>query len=210
MLDRLAEQIASAGIPLLTVSGTPPNPTLTFRPEATAQQQADAEAIKAAFDWTQATHDAWLRLKQHPQAQAIIDQLNEQGMILRALVAVLLDEINLLRGAIVGVASATWDPANMANATGVTSPAVTVNGAAFGDVVEVAAPYSLAGIVATAYVSAADQVVVRLHNGTGGAVNLGSGQWTVIVRRPAATPLRTLVQARNAITAKLNSGEVDL
>lgn len=212
MLDRLAEQIATAGIPLASITpnaAQPTNPTLIFRQEATAQQQTDAETIKTNFDWTQATHDAWLRLKQHPLAQALLDRLTEEGMILRALVAVLIDELNILRGQVIGVGQAVWDPANMANATGVTSPNFTITGAQLGDEVQVAAPYTLQGITATAYVSAADTIVVRLQNGTGGAINLGSGTWGVVVRRPTALPARTLTQARNAIASKLDSGNVD-
>lgn len=209
MLDRLTETITAAGIPLATCGGVAPEPVLTFRPEATQGQIDAANAIVAGFDWSQAAHDAWLLSKLHPQAQELIDRVDQFGMILRALVGVLLDELNILRGQIVGVAQAVWDPANMSNGTGVTSPNLTVQGAAFGDVVDVVAPYSLAGITATAYVSAANTINVRLHNGTGGAVNLASGTWGVCVRRHTALPDRTLAQARTAIANKINAGEVD-
>ena len=77
----------------------------------------------------------------------------------------------------------SWDPANLADGTGVTSSSVTVTGAAFGHRVEVAAPYDLQGILCTGYVSGADTVKIRLQNETGGAINLASGNWRVIVRR---------------------------
>jgi hypothetical protein len=75
----------------------------------------------------------------------------------------------------------TWDPANLADGAGVTSAAVTLTGAAFGDAVLVAAPYDLQGIVCTGYVSALNAVKVRLQNETGGAVDLANGEWRVRV-----------------------------
>jgi hypothetical protein len=52
-------------------------------------------------------------------------------------------------------------------------------------------------------------VKVRLHNGTGAAVNLASGSWKVVVRRHVALPPRDLGQLRTAIRARLDSGSVD-
>jgi hypothetical protein len=78
-------------------------------------------------------------------------------------------------------ATFAWDPGNLADGTGETSAAVTVTGAAFGDVVLVGAPYDLQGIICTGYVSAADTLRVRLQNETGGAINLASGDWKVRV-----------------------------
>lgn len=56
-----------------------------------------------------------------------------------------------------------------------------MTGAAFGDYVIAAAPYSLQGITCNAYVSAAGNVQVRLQNETGGAIDLASGTWRVRV-----------------------------
>ncbi len=75
----------------------------------------------------------------------------------------------------------TWDPASMSTGSGETSSAVTVTGAAFGDFVQVAAPYDLQGIVCSGYVSAANTVRVRLQNGTGSTIDLASGTWKVRV-----------------------------
>ena len=97
----------------------------------------------------------------------------------------------------------------MANATGLTSAAITVTGAAFGDEVRPVAPYSLAGITATAYVSAANTVNIRLHNGTGAAVNLASGTWTVIVRRQPVMAQRTKAQLVTAMQTKITAGDAD-
>lgn len=127
----------------------------------------------------------------------------------RAVADVIINEINVLRGIVIGADSLVFDPANMPNATGLTSANITVTGAAFGDFVDVAAPYSLQGIIATAYVSAVNTVVIRLHNGTGGAVNLASGTWNVIVRRQGVLAPRTLAQAKTAIKNSINAGTVD-
>lgn len=78
----------------------------------------------------------------------------------------------------------SWDPASLVDGAGATSSAITVTGAAFGDAVLVAAPYDLQGIMCTAYVSAANTVVIRLQNESGGPVDLGSGTWRVQVFKP--------------------------
>jgi len=70
-----------------------------------------------------------------------------------------------------------WDPGPLVDGAGETSPAITVTGAILGDFVVVAAPYDLQGIVASAYVSAADTVRIRLQNETAGPIDLASGTW---------------------------------
>lgn len=79
--------------------------------------------------------------------------------------------------------SAVWDPGSLADGAGETSSAITVTGAAFGDQVSVGAPYDLQGIIATAYVSAADAVKIRIQNETGGTIDLASGTWRVFVHK---------------------------
>jgi len=76
-------------------------------------------------------------------------------------------------------ATTTWTPGTIATGSGVTSSALTVSGAALGDLAIVAAPYDLAGVQATAYVSAANTAVIRLTNITGSSVTLSSGTWRV-------------------------------
>jgi hypothetical protein len=85
---------------------------------------------------------------------------------------------NAYRGA------ATWDPASVANGAS-TSTTVTVPGVLVGDyyAVKVYPPYTLAGLSATGYVSADDTVTILLLNNSGGAVNLGSGEWKVSAER---------------------------
>lgn len=79
--------------------------------------------------------------------------------------------------------SLVWDPGNLVDGAGETSSGITVTGAGFGDFVDVAAPYDLQGITATAYVSASNTVKIRLQNETGGAIDLASGTWRVRIRR---------------------------
>jgi len=79
--------------------------------------------------------------------------------------------------------SATWDPASLADGVGETSSAITVSGAAFGDYVQVAAPYDLQGITCSGHVSASGQVKIRLQNKTTGTIDLASGTWKVRVMR---------------------------
>jgi hypothetical protein len=78
-------------------------------------------------------------------------------------------------------ATFTWDPASLVDATGATSSAVTVTGAAFGDFVMVAAPYDLQDMTVTAYVSAANTVEVRIQNEGAATIDLASGTWKVKV-----------------------------
>lgn len=76
-------------------------------------------------------------------------------------------------------ATFTWNPGTIASGGGATSSAITVTGSVLGDFASVAAPYDLQGVMATAYVSAANTAVVRLQNQTGGSVTLASGSWRV-------------------------------
>lgn len=80
-------------------------------------------------------------------------------------------------------ATLTWTPGTIATGSGATSAAITVSGAALGDFVAVAAPYDLVGLQATAYVSAANTVVIRVTNATGASATLASGTWRVRVMK---------------------------
>lgn len=70
--------------------------------------------------------------------------------------------------------SETYDPPAVAAGTSFTQ-AFTVTGAALGDFVQVSFAQNLSGLTLTAYVSAADQVTIAIHNPTAGTVNLPSG-----------------------------------
>jgi hypothetical protein len=75
----------------------------------------------------------------------------------------------------------SWNPGAISSGAGQTSSAITVTGAALGDLAIVAAPYDMQGIVAHAYVSAANTAKIQLANLTGSTVTLGSGTWRVRV-----------------------------
>lgn len=163
----------------------------------------------AAFNWAGSAQTTWENLQ--ARAAAIVALANPESTykLLRAAFGATRDEVNILRAIVVGVGSAVWDPASIANGAGLTSPAITVTGAAFGDLVHPAAPYTLAGLTATAYVSAANTIVLRLENQTGAAVNLASGTWTAVVLRLGVMAPRTLAQLNTAITNRVNDGTVD-
>lgn len=163
--------------------------------------------VGAAFDIP-----AYLSLQARPVASALVDSTMEIGKLMRAVAGVLIDELNTLRQEAVKVVTFTWDPASIANGAGLTSPNAPATGAAFGDEVTVIAPYSLQGLTLTGYVVSAGNIVARLENQTGGAIDLASNaNWKAVVRRtPAAGyPDRTLAQARTAIQGKINAGTVD-
>ncbi len=72
-----------------------------------------------------------------------------------------------------------WNPGNLVDGAGETSPDITVNGAAFGDAVMVFTPYDLVGVTCTAYVKAANTCSIRLQNETGVAFDGANGTWRV-------------------------------
>lgn len=141
------------------------------------------------------------------QASSLLQTHPQLRKAFKAICQLVVDELNILRGQIIGVVTSSWDAPNMTNGTGATSPNITVTGAALGDFVEVAADASFAGLVAFGYVSAANTVVIRLHNGTGGAVNPGSITYKVCVRRDTALANRTKAQAITALLAAVSAND---
>lgn len=78
--------------------------------------------------------------------------------------------------------STTWDPGTLLPGQSELSPAITVTGAVAGQLVQVSAPYDLQGILATAYVSAADTVRIKLHRPLD--LLTGSATWNPGALRP--------------------------
>jgi hypothetical protein len=70
--------------------------------------------------------------------------------------------------------SATWDPGSIANGAGQTTD-ITVTGARIGDMVQISFSLDLAGLTASGWVNASNNVKARLFNSTGGAIDLASG-----------------------------------
>lgn len=77
----------------------------------------------------------------------------------------------------------TFDPPSILTDGIAVSSGITVTGAALGDSVELYPPYDTQGIAAQAQVSAANTIVISLHNRSAGTVDLASGTWGVVVRR---------------------------
>lgn len=62
--------------------------------------------------------------------------------------------------------------------------AVTVSGAAVGDIVVVNPPALTAGLgISYAYVSATDTVTIRVRNASGGAIDEAAGTWSYLLVR---------------------------
>lgn len=90
------------------VIGTPgDSATCKFRPDlsATSTQIAAAQSALAAFDWSDTAYQAWLTQQQRNSANSNIGTstsgLSEPTFIaLRALVEVLVDQLNVIRAAL--------------------------------------------------------------------------------------------------------------
>ncbi len=209
--DHLLQNLIEAGYPIISLYGPDDGPSesisYSYQPQMTVEQHTAAQAMINAFDWSDAAHGAWVLSLERALH---IDEINNiQNMVLRAIVKLSIDQFNLGRSEVIGVVESVWDPGNIANGAGLTSPNVTVTGAQFNDEVLVTASGTLSGLIAHGYVSASNTVVVRLHNGTGGAVNLPSMTWRVIVRRTVARSQITMSQAKAAIVDDITQGLVD-
>lgn len=84
--------------------------------------------------------------------------------------------------------STTWQPnaGGAISSGGFAAVDIPGTGAAFGEYVSVAAPYSLNDCTATAYVSASGTVRVTLFNSAGASRTFASGSWTIRIFGPNA------------------------
>jgi hypothetical protein len=110
---RLDDTIAAV-CPIHGTSGDQGSVRIDYKPEATAQQQTDAQSALAAFDWSQAAHDAWLNLKDRTAASTKFDAVTAEAKALRAIASVLIDELNAIRQWLVAFKSATAASTNYA------------------------------------------------------------------------------------------------
>lgn len=90
---------------------------------------------------------------------------------------------------VVALVTSAVDPASLVDGAGETKT-VTVTGAALGDFVDVAPGINTQGMLIWGWVSAANTVSIRIQNETGGALNIASSTWNILVRRPAASAKR--------------------
>lgn len=105
--QRLHETLAALA-PIVGVSvpqlGTSSGVRIDFRPEATQAQRDAANAALASFDWSDVAQSAWLVAQAQTSAKNEMDTAtaapataSAEQRILRALAAVTLDEVNVLR-----------------------------------------------------------------------------------------------------------------
>jgi hypothetical protein len=97
---RLQEAVANVA-PIVGVSigqiGNSSKVQITFDPAATPAQQAAGQNAVNTFDWTDVAHAAWELTKDRAEATADLNDLAAPNKLLRALLLVLLDELNNIR-----------------------------------------------------------------------------------------------------------------
>ena len=96
MIARLTESITDV-CPIHGIQGgTQATATIDFKPEATAEQRAAAEAALAAFDWSDAAQSTWERQKRRDAAVAMIRSKEPAMIVVRALATVVKRRVSLL------------------------------------------------------------------------------------------------------------------
>lgn len=80
-----------------------------------ASQQAAAQATIDAFDWSSPAQVAWENQKSRTEAEGEVTAVTNRGKVLRALAAVLVDEINILRGWLVSFKAEVAAATNLAD-----------------------------------------------------------------------------------------------
>lgn len=90
-----------AACPILGVSvgtqGDSSSVRINFDPSATTQQRTDAQAAVDAFDWSDPAQVSYENLQSRTQAVTLLSDPQPSPKVLRAVLLLTLDEINLLR-----------------------------------------------------------------------------------------------------------------
>ena len=89
---------------------------------------------------------------------------------------------------VVACVTTTIDVASFADGAGATS-SVTVTGAALGDFVFATPIIDAIDLLWSSYVQAADTVEIKVQNESGGARNLASTTWRILILRPSANAM---------------------
>lgn len=98
MLDRLSEALTNAGIPMERVEGVPGAPVLVFQAVASSVQRMEAQTIADSFDWSPATHATWLANKMRAMDALLLEGLAAgEVRAMRALILVMIEELNAIR-----------------------------------------------------------------------------------------------------------------
>lgn len=84
---------------------------------------------------------------------------------------------------IVASTTVTFDPPSLATGAFAVSTAITVNGVALGDSIELYPPYDTDGVMYQASPSAANAIKISLFNTNTATKDLASGSWGVVVKR---------------------------
>ncbi|GEM_PF-3605118 len=100
-INRLHSDIEGSGIPILGVSGSQGSIRIDFKDNVTAQQKLDAQAIIDSFDWSDSAQIVWQNLQDRTFALSNLAHSKPDYKLLRAVVLVVMDEINILRAAVV-------------------------------------------------------------------------------------------------------------
>ena len=99
------DKAIKAVCPIVGVSigkdGVPSTVRIDFAPEATAQQRVDAQGIVDGFNWSEAAELARINLAQRQRATELLNGPRQEAKLQRAVVSMLLNEINLIRAALV-------------------------------------------------------------------------------------------------------------
>ena len=96
---RLHTLITDAGVPINGVSGDSAGIRIDFNITATPSQITQANSIVSSFDWSDAAHAIWENIQNRTEAKQVLTNTRPQDKIIKALLAVMLDEINILRTA---------------------------------------------------------------------------------------------------------------
>lgn len=96
VLIRLQMSIGAV-CPIVGLSGAQGAVRIDYAPSATQAQRDAAQAALAAFDWSQAAHDAWLTAQARTTAKAWVLGPSMEARAVKALALLLLQEVNALR-----------------------------------------------------------------------------------------------------------------
>lgn len=102
-VDSTARLLAAVRVvcPILSLSigveGNSASVRITFSPSATLSQQIAAQAVVAAFDWSATATTSYDTLQLRAAAQVDLVSSAAEFKLIRAVLAVLLDDINVLR-----------------------------------------------------------------------------------------------------------------
>lgn len=102
-LERIDKYLREQGIPIdgLSLLGSDVREVqIHFRPEASQEHRSRAAEIVTDFDWSEEADTKYKMAVLRTQAQACLVQADVTGILVRAVISVLVDELNSLRAAL--------------------------------------------------------------------------------------------------------------